>query len=142
MTPSKTKADPKQVAAQVRAYHAAQTPAARRFLKALRDAIAATAPDATPIFSYGIPGFRLEGHPLIWYAAWKNHVSVYPFSAETLKAAKVDPRRYETSKGTIRFPLDEPPPIALVKRLLKLRMAELKDQTGDRRPRAKANKAR
>ena len=136
MTPSKTKADSQQVAAQVRDYHAAQTPAARRFLKALRDTVIATAPDATPIFSYGIPGFRLEGQPLIWYAAWKNHVSVYPFSAETLRAAKVDPARYVTSKGTIRFPLAEQPPVALVKRLVKLRMAELRKRTALRRTHA------
>lgn len=129
MTRSKAKPDPKQIAAQVRTYHAAQTPAARAFLKAVRNAIVAAAPDATPIFSYGIPGFRLEGQPLIWYAAWRNHVSVYPFGAETLRAAKADPARYETSRGTVRFPLEKPPPVALVKRLVKLRMAELRKRT-------------
>jgi uncharacterized protein YdhG (YjbR/CyaY superfamily) len=114
--------------AGVNAYFAALPARSRRELKKIRAAIVAIAPSATEGISYGIPTFKLDGRVLVYYAGWKEHASLYPMTASIQRAFAAELAGYETSKGTIRFPLDNPVPIAFVKRLVKARVAELKEK--------------
>ena len=93
----------------------------RRALEKLRKDIKAAAPKAEECISYGIPGFRLNGKLLVSYGAAAKHCAFYPGS--TLQAFADEIKGYETSKGTIRFPADEPLPSALVWKIVKARIA-------------------
>lgn len=112
--------------AQVRAYLAALPAPQRAALKRLRAVIREAAPDAADAFSYRIPAFRVGGRLIIWCAAWKAHLSIYPITAAMRRAGGAPLARFELSKGTIRFPLAEPIPAALVKRLVRARLAEIR----------------
>ena len=92
----------------------------------MRDAIRSVAPDAVDNFSYRIPGVKLDGKALVWYAGFKNHASLYPIGDAIRKRFAAELKDYETSKGTVRFPLDKPLPVALVKRLVRARVDDIR----------------
>jgi uncharacterized protein YdhG (YjbR/CyaY superfamily) len=95
----------------------------RAALKKLRAAIKAAAPRAEECISYGIPAFRLNGKVLVWFHCATKHCSFFP-GAYPIAACRRDLKKYSTSKGTIRFPPDKPLPAALVRKLVKARIAE------------------
>jgi uncharacterized protein YdhG (YjbR/CyaY superfamily) len=105
-------------------YLAIAKPDQRRTLAKLRKTIHAVAPKAEECISYGIPAFRLNGRSLVFFGAWANHCSFYPGSSKTLKNFQSDLKGFQVSKGTIRFSSDNPLPTALVKKLVKARIAE------------------
>src|SRR2546423_9968029 len=113
-------------AAQIRSYLAALPPKARKALRQLRAEIRSAAPDAVESFSYRIPGFRLDDRILVWCAGWTDHTSLYPITPALLRAHRIDVTGYETAKGTIRFPLAEPIPTALVTKIVKARVEEVR----------------
>jgi uncharacterized protein YdhG (YjbR/CyaY superfamily) len=110
--------------AAANAYLASLPDHVRAGLTKLRKAIAAAVPGAALGISYGIPAFRLSGRPLVWFAAFKQHSSFFP-GAEAIRIHAGDLKGYKTSKGTIQFPPDRPPPAALVAKLVHARVKEL-----------------
>src|SRR5688572_20860169 len=115
-----------EVAAKRRAYFASFPPRTRRQLAAIRRTIAAAAPGATEVFSYGIPGFRFEGERLLWYAGWRQHTSLYPVGDAIRRALGTQLAGYKSSTGTIQFPIDAPPSVALVKKIARARIAQIR----------------
>jgi uncharacterized protein YdhG (YjbR/CyaY superfamily) len=111
--------------ADVDGYLAALPAAKRGALKKVRAAVRAAAPRAAEGFSYGLPAFRLDGRPLVCYGASANHCSFFPMSPAVIRAHAEALKKYETSKGTIRFPPDKPLPATLVRKLVKARIVEL-----------------
>ena len=97
---------------------------ARGTLNKVRAAIRSAAPpEATEAISYRIPTFKYKGN-LVAFAAFSNHCSFFPMSLAIMAAFKNELKAFDTSKGTIRFPLDKPLPAALVKKMVKARVAE------------------
>ncbi len=105
------------------AYLAAVSADKRAALETLRKTIKAAAPEAEECISYQLPAFRLNGKLLVAYGAAANHCAFYPGSV--LAALKDELKDYDTSKGTIRFPADRCLPPALVRKLVKLRIAKI-----------------
>jgi uncharacterized protein YdhG (YjbR/CyaY superfamily) len=103
-------------------YLAAVPEPARSTLIKMRAAIrSAVPPQATETISYRIPAFKHKG-VLVWYAAFSDHCSLFP-TAAVIEAFKNELKGFTTSKGTIHFPTDKPLPTALVKKLVKARVA-------------------
>ena len=103
-------------------YHASFSEPVRKILDNVRKAIKQAAPLAIETISYNMPTFKLNRN-LVHYAAYKNHIGFYP-TPSPIKAFKDELAKYKTSKGGIQFPIEEPLPIALIKRIVKFRVME------------------
>lgn len=110
-------------------YLATLTANKRGALQRLRRAIRSAVPEAEECISYNIPSFRLHGKFLVAFGAGATHCAFYPGSYP-IEAHSRELEDYDTSKGTIRFPPDNPLPVAIVRKLVKARVAE---QRGERR---------
>ncbi len=110
-------------------YIATRPEGTRKILENLRRTIRRAAPGAEEAISYQMPTFKLGGKNLVHFAAWKNHVGLYPRPSGTAAFQK-DLARYKWAKGSIQFPLDEPLPYDLIKKIVEFRVREdLKDQS-------------
>jgi uncharacterized protein YdhG (YjbR/CyaY superfamily) len=105
-------------------YIASQPAAARAALRRARSTIRKAMPRAEEVISYGIPAYRLQGRVVIYFAAWKEHYSIYPATDGLAEAFKDELAAYEVSKGTIRLPLSEPVPVKLIERVAKFRVKQ------------------
>ena len=114
-------------------YLAKAKPDHRETLQKLRETIQTVVPSAEECISYGIPAFRLNRRVLVFFGAWANHCAFYPGSAATLKSFRNELGNFQTSRGTIRFSPDKPLPVALVKKLVKTRIAENNDRANKKR---------
>jgi uncharacterized protein YdhG (YjbR/CyaY superfamily) len=108
-------------------YLAGVSPDKRAALEKLRRAIKSAAPKAEECIAYQIPAFRVDRRVIVYFGAATNHCSFYP-GAFPIEFHKDELETYATSKGTIRFQADRPLPAALVKRLVKARIAEFDDR--------------
>ena len=100
---------------------------ARSTFAKLRSTVRSAVPkSATETISYGIPAFK-QGRVLVWFAAFSNHCSLFPTGA-VIEAYKDDLKSFSTSKGTVQFPLDKPLPVALIRKLVKARVAEIPEK--------------
>ena len=95
----------------------------RTALQKLRRDIKSAAPKSEECISYGVAAFRLEGRMLVAFGAAANHCSFYP-GALPIETHKSELKGYSTSKGTIRFPADNPLPVTLVRKLVRTRVAQ------------------
>jgi uncharacterized protein YdhG (YjbR/CyaY superfamily) len=103
----------------------------RERLETIRTIIRKGAPKATEAISYGIPAFKLNGN-FLFFSAFRDHVAIYP----RVKALEKELAQYPGGKGTIKFPIDKPLPLALIRKIVKVKLQENLE-----RAEAKANKA-
>lgn len=107
-------------------YLADQPKEVRETLQHVRDSVRAVAPDATEKIGYGMPGFYVDGHPLVYYSAFKAHCSLFPASGAVIERFADELKGYGLAKGTIRFPIGKPLPRPLVKKIVKAKLEELR----------------
>lgn len=109
----------------------------RRALEKTRATILAALPGVEQTFSYSMPTFKADGIPVVGFEGFKRHNSLFPYSGSLVQLVADEAPDFPASKGTIRFPMDTPFPPALLKRLLRLRIAEINDsfprRSGDNR---------
>ena len=104
-------------------YIALQPEKVRALLEKLRQTIKAAAPDAEEVISYKMPAFRYHGI-LVYFAAFKNHYSLFPANSSLITDMKDELKKYNTSKGTLQFKFEEPLPVALIKKIVKERVKQ------------------
>jgi|SRR5271165_315398 len=109
-------------------YIASQPEEARRVLERVRAAIRKAVPEAEEVISYKMPTFKLNGSPLLYFAGWKKHYSLYPANDRVVAAFKEDLAPYEIKKSTIHLSLSEPVPVTLIERIAKFRANEIAER--------------
>ena len=104
----------------------------RTTLQKLRQAIHAEIPDAEECISYGMPAFRLQGKVIAGFAAFKNHLAYLPHSGAVFAELSVDLAGYESTPGSLHFPIDQTLPKPLVKKLIASRLNEVRRRAIDK----------
>jgi uncharacterized protein YdhG (YjbR/CyaY superfamily) len=93
-------------------------------LQKIRQTIHEAAPEASETISYQMPAFKLNGKNLVYFAAWKKHIGFYATPSGN-EAFKKELALYKSAKGSVQFPLDEPMPYELIKKMVKFRIQEI-----------------
>ena len=102
-------------------YIAQFPPETQKLLQQVREAILATAPDAVESISYAMPAYKLKGWPLAYFAGYKKHIGFYPTSISH-EAFKEELSKYKQGKGSVQFPVNEPMPLELIRRIVEFRV--------------------
>ncbi len=102
-----------------------QPEAVQPVLLRLRNAIRRAVPGAEEVISYKIPTYKLHGRPVLYFAGWKRHYSLYPVTESIVAACKGELGSCKIEKSTVRFPLSEPVPVKLIERIAKFRAQEV-----------------
>jgi uncharacterized protein YdhG (YjbR/CyaY superfamily) len=113
-------------------YLAALDEPKRTTLQELRQTILGIIPDAQECISYGMPAFRVEGKVIAGFAAFKGHLSYLPHSGSVLGQLSDDLAGYQSTPGSLHFPIDQPLPKALVKKLIANRLNEVRRRAIDK----------
>jgi uncharacterized protein YdhG (YjbR/CyaY superfamily) len=119
-------------------YIAAQPEGSRAALEAVRATIRRAVPRAKEVISYQIPAFKVDGKPVIYFAGWKEHYSLYPVTERTQAVFRDALAPYKVSKGTIRFPLSARIPTELIGRIAEFRAKEVAGHSKAKGTRQKA----
>jgi uncharacterized protein YdhG (YjbR/CyaY superfamily) len=110
---------------RVDAYLAALPAAQRDALQRVREQILALIPGAAETISYGIPAFKLKGKAVVWFAAWKAHLSLYPLTDAFMASHAGELKAFDQTKGSVHFTPERPLPEPLVEALVRARLADL-----------------
>ena len=126
-------------------YIAAQPDAVRPKLEQVRAAIRKAVPDAVEGIGYRMPGYKLHGKPMLYFAGFKEHYSLFAASGSFFATLADELKGYELRKGTVHFPLTQPVPVKLISKIAKLRAAGIvaaaeKPPTGQKKAGRKASK--
>lgn len=105
-------------------YIAAQPEASRAILEQVRAAIRGAVPEAVEVISYNIPGYKIAAGPVLYFAGWRKHYSLYPATAVLVEAFAKELGAYEVEKSTLKLPWNAPAPVELIGRLAKFRATE------------------
>lgn len=100
----------------------------QEILNNIRKLIKDNAANVEDLFSYGMPAYKLNKKPLVYFAAFKNHIGLYATPSGHTKF-KVALSKYKQGKGSVQFPLDQPVPYKLIERIVKFRVAEISNVT-------------
>jgi uncharacterized protein YdhG (YjbR/CyaY superfamily) len=106
-------------------YMATKPDDVQAILQRVRTTIRNAVPSAEETISYQIPAYKVHGDTVLFFAGWKQHFSLYPASDELVEKFHDEIAPYKVSKGTIRFPLDQPVPVTLIGRIAKFRAQEV-----------------
>jgi uncharacterized protein YdhG (YjbR/CyaY superfamily) len=109
-------------------YIASQPEVVQDILGRVRSTIRKAVPEAEEVISYKIPTYKLHSGPVLYFAGWKQHYSLYPATERLVAAFKDELAPYEVNKGTIRFPLSQPVPVKLIGRIAKFRAKEVAER--------------
>jgi uncharacterized protein YdhG (YjbR/CyaY superfamily) len=123
MAPESTRSTARSTARSIDEYIAEFPPETQRVLQEVRAVIRAAAPQATETISYSIPTFDLNGRHLAHFAGFAHHVGFYP-TPRGIEEFEAELSRFKQGRGSVQFPLDQPMPVDLIRRMVEFRAAE------------------